>query len=147
METIIFIVIAFIAGVFQPIQGGVNAELRLKTKSPYLSGAISNLLGALLMILFALFINGKNLEIPKFEPSHWWIWTGGIFSLIIVVSTIILPTKISYTTFFGTFITGQLIMATLIDRFAIFGGDVIEITTKRILGIVFLLVGVYLVKK
>lgn len=38
-------------------------------------------------------------------------------------------------------------MATLIDRFAIFGGDVIEITTKRILGIVFLLVGVYLVKK
>ncbi len=38
-------------------------------------------------------------------------------------------------------------MATLIDRFVIFGGDVIKITTKRILVIVFLLVVVYLVIK
>ncbi|MGX6966095.1 hypothetical protein ACWN6Y_04450 [Vagococcus teuberi] len=31
------------------------------------------------------------------------MWTGGIFSLVIVLATIIIPSKISYTTFLGSF--------------------------------------------
>lgn len=147
METVIFIAIALFAGICQPLQGGVNAQLRQETKSPYLSGAISNLIGACLMVLVALLLNSKTLTLPKFDLSRWWIWTGGVFSIIIVVSTIIVPTKISYTTFFSALIAGQLIMATVIDKFALFGGEAIQITPKHVLGILCLLVGVFLVKK
>lgn len=148
METFIFILLALIAGISQPIQSGVNGSLKSETNSPYLSGAISNLIGAFLMLLFAFLLSGKQqLIFPKFELDRWWIWTGGILSMIIVVSTIIIPAKISYSTFFATFITGQLLMATIIDRFALFGGESIQISTKHIIGIIFLVIGVILVKK
>lgn len=122
MELLILIAIALVAGFSQPMQGGVNAQLSQATHSPFVSGAISNFIGAILMLLITFFFTKGTPALPRFSGNHWWMWTGGLFSVMIVVSTIVLPSKMSYMTFFGTFITGQIFMAMLIDRFALFGG-------------------------
>lgn len=49
------------------------------------------------------FLHKGPITIPKCQLSQWWMWTGGIFSLVIVLATIIIPSKISYTTFLGSF--------------------------------------------
>ena len=139
--------VAILAGVCQPVQGGVNSQLRAKVSSPFLSGAISNFIGAIIMLTVGLLVQKEPLTFPKFEWNQWWIWTGGILSFMIVIATIIIPGKISYTTFFGAFITGQLIMATVIDAFGLFGGEPVPLDFKRAIGILLLIVGVLLVKK
>lgn len=143
----LWIIIALLAGIAQPVQGGVNASLRQEVKSPYISGAISNFIGATLMLIVGSFLHKGPITIPKFQLSQWWMWTGGILSLVIVLATIIIPSKISYTTFFGSFIAGQLIMAALVDYFGFFGNDPITMSPQRLIGIALLIIGVVLVKK
>ena len=147
MMIILWIIIALLAGIAQPVQGGVNASLRKEVNSPYISGAISNFVGATLMLIVGLILHKGPITIPKFQLNQWWIWTGGVLSLVIVLATIIIPSKISYTTFFGAFIAGQLIMAALIDYFGFFGNEPIAMSPQRLIGIALLIIGVILVKK
>ncbi|MCP0887497.1 DMT family transporter [Ligilactobacillus sp. WILCCON 0076] len=146
MINYLFILFAIIAGLSQPIQSGVNYELRNQVHSAYLSGAISNFIGAVIMVVVALFIE-KNTSLGSLHNVSWWSLSGGIFSVIIVSSMIIVPTKISYSYFFTIFIAGQLIMATIIDYFGWFGNEPVLLNTPRIVGIILVVTGVFLMKR
>ncbi len=144
MELVVLTIVALLAGFCQPIQSGTNARLSQTSNSSFFSGAISNFVGAIVMFIIAFFFSKELPSLPKFSENPWWMWTGGLFSVVIIVSMIVLPSKMSYMTFFSTFITGQIVMAMLIDRFALFGGHVVAISPGRIIGLICLVVGVYL---
>lgn len=144
MELFALTMIALLAGFCQPMQGGVNARLGQASNSSFFSGAISNFIGAIIMFIIAFFFSKELPSLPKFLENPWWIWTGGLFSVVIIVSTLVLPSKMSYMAFFSTFMTGQIVMAMLIDRFALFGGHTVAISPSRVIGLICLVVGVYL---
>lgn len=152
MVLVILIICTLLIGFCQPIQAGINGKLRdLVGGSAFLSGAISNLVGAILM--FIIFFTKARGHIGTFFPlnitkDNWYYYLGGgLLSALIVCATIILPRKMSYTLFFITFLSGQVIMALLIDRFGLFGAPAVKITLKQIIGICLVLVGIFLVKK
>jgi transporter family-2 protein len=152
MVLIILIIATLLIGFCQPIQAGINGKLKdIVGGSAFLSGAISNLVGAILM--FIIFFTKAKGHVATFFPlninkSNWFFYLGGgILSALIVSATIILPRKMSYTLFFITFLSGQVIMALLIDRFGLFGATATRITLRQIIGICLVLVGIFLVKK
>ncbi|MDN7032056.1 DMT family transporter [Lactiplantibacillus plantarum] len=147
MQSLLFFLLAALAGLFQPIQSGINSQLKYDLNSTYLSGAISNFIGALLMVGLALTLERSGLQSPTLSGNHLWNWTGGILSALIVSAMIIVPKKISYSTFFALFIFGQLFMSLVIDYFGWFGSDHVPLSPSRIIGMLLLLAGVVLVKK
>ncbi|MFB9769194.1 DMT family transporter [Lactiplantibacillus modestisalitolerans] len=102
MEFALFLLLSILAGLMQPIQSGINSQLKLDLNSTYLSGAISNFIGAILMVLLAFALEKDGIRHPTLSDGHIWNWTGGILSALIVSAMIIIPKKISYASFFGS---------------------------------------------
>jgi transporter family-2 protein len=148
MEALFFILITIIAGVFSPLQSGFNAELRRNVGSPYISGGISNLIGAIIMFSIALLFRKQiPLLVPQTSASNWWMWGGGVLSAVIVTTMIVAPPRIGYATFISILLTGQIIMAMIIDHFGLFGSNITPISLRHIFGAVLLIVGIILIKK
>jgi bacterial/archaeal transporter family-2 protein len=67
-----------------------------------------------------------------------WMWLGGILSAFIVLSITFAAPKIGVAAAIGLVITGNLIVAALIDRFGWFGVDQIPLEWTRVVGILLL---------
>jgi bacterial/archaeal transporter family-2 protein len=73
------------------------------------------------------------------EPP--WLWIGGLLSVFIVFAVTVGPPRIGVTATIGIVIAGNLVMAALIDRYGLFGQEVIPIDRWRLLGLLLLAVG------
>ena len=67
-----------------------------------------------------------------------WTLTGGVLSLLIVFTITYSGSRIGITATVGILIAGQLAMGAVIDRFGLFGADVIPLGWPRLLGIALL---------
>jgi transporter family-2 protein len=73
------------------------------------------------------------------EPA--WLWLGGLMSLYIVFAITVGPPRIGVAATVGIVIAGNLVSAALIDRYGLFGQDVIPIDRWRLFGLLLLAVG------
>jgi transporter family-2 protein len=76
-----------------------------------------------------------------------WLWTGGALSAFIVLAITVGPPRIGVTATVGIVIAGNLVMASLIDRFGWLGNDQIALNWQRVLGIALLAAGAALTLK
>ena len=74
-----------------------------------------------------------------------WMWLGGILSAFIVLSITFAAPKIGVAAAIGLVITGNLVVAALIDRFGWFGVEQIPLDWTRVVGILLLAGGAALV--
>jgi bacterial/archaeal transporter family-2 protein len=73
------------------------------------------------------------------EPA--WLWVGGLMSVFIVLAVTVAPPRIGVAATIGVVIAGNLVSAALIDRYGLFGQDVIPIDRWRLLGLLLLAAG------
>ena len=73
------------------------------------------------------------------EPA--WLWLGGVMSVYIVFAVTVGPPRIGVAATVGIVIAGNLVSAALIDRYGLFGQDVIPIDRWRLLGLLLLAAG------
>ena len=94
------------------------------------------------LINFNKFNNSLTLAIK----APWYAWLGGLLGAFYIISTIIISPKIGLATFLAIVIGGQLLMSLVIDHFGIFGSAVKLIDIKKVIGILFVLTGIWLIK-
>jgi transporter family-2 protein len=70
-----------------------------------------------------------------------WLWTGGALSAFIVLAITVGPPRIGVTATVAMVIAGNLVMATLIDRFGWLGNKQIDLNWPRVLGLFLLVAG------
>jgi bacterial/archaeal transporter family-2 protein len=73
------------------------------------------------------------------EPA--WLWIGGLMSVYIVFAITVGPPRIGVAATVGIVIAGNLVSSALIDRYGLFGQDVIPIDRWRLLGLLLLAAG------
>jgi transporter family-2 protein len=73
------------------------------------------------------------------EPA--WLWIGGLMSVFIVLAVTVAPPRIGVAATIGVVIAGNLVSAAVIDRYGLFGQDVIPIDRWRLLGLLLLAAG------
>jgi bacterial/archaeal transporter family-2 protein len=73
------------------------------------------------------------------EPP--WLWLGGLMSVFIVFAVTVAPPRIGVAATVGIVIAGNLVSAAMIDRYGLFGQDVIPIDRWRLLGLLLLAAG------
>ncbi|REL28547.1 DMT family transporter [Thalassotalea euphylliae] len=128
-------------------QAGVNSQLRLALSNPIQAAFISFLVGTIVLGIIAL-IQGD----PWFRPNSvatipWWAWLGGVFGAFNIAMSIFLAPKLGALVLAISIVCGQVIASLALDQNGWLGYPKIEITFNRILGAIFLVVGMLLVTK
>jgi transporter family-2 protein len=143
----LFLITAFLVGCMLPWQPVVNARLGIELASPLWAGFISFLGGALLLGALALLQGQFSDKITRLSSAPWWSMTGGLLGAIFVIAALILIPRIGATSLGVAFICGQLLMAVIMDHFGLAGLSVRPIDSMRLVGIVLVLVGVFMVMR
>lgn len=148
--SLFYYLISFISGIFLTLQVGINGQLRKTVESPILSSFISFLVGTICLgILFCFsVINGSySLPLQAMKSVRWWMLTGGALGAFYIFSTIFVSPKIGFATMFCLVICGQVILSILFDHFGLLGNEIHPINLYRIIGVMLLISGVYLIQK
>ncbi len=139
--------LALTAGIMMPLQAGINALLGAQIKSPILAAAVSFTVGAAFLVVLCML-----LRIPVPALSAWgklplWMWTGGLLGAFFVTTTIILAPKLGAVTLLASLIAAQMTASIILDHYGLIGYPVQPVNTGRILGVIFLVLGVILVQR
>jgi bacterial/archaeal transporter family-2 protein len=132
--------LAITAGLFGAVQVAVMGKLgeRIGSLEAVMVAAIvTGLLVLPVMVVARQGVGGLGETLSQ----PWWMLTGGALGAFIVLSITIAGPKIGTTAVVGLLIAGQLVAATLIDRYGWFGFDRVALDWPRVLGIALLAAG------
>lgn len=146
-----YYLLSILSGLAVTLQVGINGQLRANLGSPVLSSLISFLVGTIgLCIVFCFTLaNGTYTlsTLSNIKDIRWWMFTGGLLGAFYIFTTIIAPPKIGFANMFSLAICGQIILAVLFDHFGLLGNKIHLISPFRIIGVILLVSGVYIVQK
>ncbi len=146
MNTSYLLSISVIVGVLVVIQGGVNARLGLMLSNTLLATSIA-LLTSAAITLITFFITVKqypSIDQIKTIPIYWFF--GGIFSFSALALFYYVIPKLGISTVVTFGLTGQLIFASIAAHYGWFGMPVELLSLKKIIGMIIMISGVFLIK-
>ena len=139
---------AFCAGMAFTIQSGLNSQLRQVIGNPIQASFFSYLGGTVTMLICLIF--GSMSVLPSVSilgKIRWWQMTGGMFGAFYVYAIIMTVLKIGSANMFSLIVAGQLLLAVIFDHFGLLGFNVHKLTVLRLLGVVVMVMGVYMIQK
>lgn len=135
-----------LAGSMITIQSVLNSALGKKTGNLGSVLILTIVSISLLILLITLFPDTANLKhIPG--VSEWYLYVGGVLGVAILAAPIFLIPRIGATSTLTALVLGQLFLALIIDHFGLFSFPKIEISLMRMMGIILLVVGAFLIKQ
>ena len=138
---------AFVIGAFLPIQAALNGKMSKAFNGPVVAGFISFFVGTVALIIFLASTKKLSFSSESFSQTTWWMWLPGILGAIYIVGIIVLLPKLGVALSFGLVVAGQLIVALIMDHYGLLGMVVKQISIGRIVGVILLVAGVYLIRK
>ncbi|MEO7530884.1 MAG: DMT family transporter [Sediminibacterium sp.] len=146
MKYLVFILPA-IAGITITTQAGVNSQLRIAVNNPWVAAFISFLIGTLILGLYIIVTRQTVPSVTQLKGIELYKYTGGLLGAFFVTVIILTVQKIGSANVFALVITGQLLMALLYDHLGLFGFPQSNINWIKILGVILLVLGAYLINK
>lgn len=143
MDRGLAVTLTALVGCLIALQPPVNAGLARSTGS-LPAAFISFLVGTLLLGLLVV-VSGKAGGLASTFDVRWYYLVGGALGLAYVTVVLITVNTIGAGGVAAATITGQLTAAVVIDRLGILGLEQVAITPDRVVGIVMLLAGTFLV--
>ncbi|MAK61694.1 MAG: hypothetical protein CMK09_12000 [Ponticaulis sp.] len=139
--------LGMMCGTLIAAQGAINGKLSATIGGPLQAAVISFSVGLTALILANLVMGNRFALTHTVSSLPWWGWVGGLFGAIMVASSAMAVPRIGVAAWVVAVIAGQLIAAVIYDQLGAFGQDVRPITPLRLLGVGFLVLGVYLVRR
>jgi transporter family-2 protein len=128
-------------------QAGVNAQLRLALHSPIQAAFISFLIGTILLGIIAFLQGGAWFKPNALATVPWWAWLGGLFGAFNIAMSVFLAPKLGATVLTISIVCGQIIASLALDQNGWLGYPKISITPSRIIGALFVILGMLLIAK
>jgi transporter family-2 protein len=144
MSRAVAVLVGVLAGCLVGMQAPVNARLG-KSIGSIQAATFSFLLGTVVLLAIAAFVNGGLGELANFGRAPWWALVGGLLGAVYVTVALIAVRTLGASGLTAVVITGQLAISVAIDRFGLFGLARQHIGVSRIAGLVLLVAGVVLV--
>ncbi|WKK81044.2 DMT family transporter [Marivirga arenosa] len=146
MSSQYLLVLSVTVGVMVVIQGGINARLGMMLSNTLLATSIALLLSAIITLI-AFFITTKEYPTVnqiKNIPIYWYM--GGLFSFsgLSLFYYVIPRLGISTVVTFG--LTGQIIFASIAAHYGWFGMPIEQISIKKIIGMLIMIMGLTVIK-
>jgi transporter family-2 protein len=143
----LFLLLALLAGAAIPLQTGVNSQLARWAGNPTLASLISFIVGTVALLLYTFALRIPLPAMSELSQAPWWIWLGGLIGAFFLSTTTALASKMSIAVLVSLIITGQMLISLLLDHFGWLGFEVHPVNLWRILGAIFLIIGVALIRQ
>ncbi len=136
---ILFIAVAFFAGVSMAVQGSMNSAI---SKAIGLSEATFYVhsSAAITMVLILILGFGKG-NFANYRAVPWYYYMGGIIGVIITFGVVISIPELGAAVATTSIIVGQVLSACLVDHFGLFGLDKSPFTWVKLVGLLLLSAG------
>ncbi|MDW3095508.1 MAG: DMT family transporter [Gammaproteobacteria bacterium] len=140
---IIYGILMLVAGLGIPIFAALNGELGIKLQNPALAATISLTVGVIASLIFLLsFGSFQELRFASNAPVYTYF--GGLFIIFYILSITWVAPRFGVGNAVAFVLLGQLLSMSIIDHYGLLGALHNEITFKRIIGLSFMAVGVFL---
>ena len=140
-----------------PILGGIAVSVQVvlngvleKNVGRLWTIFVSHIGGAILAILFILaqFTVGQSeLFASGFKNTPWYSLFGGLFGFLTVFFVLIPMRHLPVAVIIAFVTIGQLVFSVIADHYGLFGMVKVPFTVSRMLGVVALTVGAFLIKR
>ncbi len=139
-----YAVLALLAGIGIPVMAAMNSDLGERLSSPAAASFILFCVGAVSSLIMLLVFNPPAKNFFSVAPPIYYF--GGVLVAFYILSiTWIVPRfGVGNAVFFV--LLGQIISATAIDHFGLFGMPVIAMEARRIFGIALMAAGVFMAR-
>lgn len=125
------------------LQAPVNAGLGKATGS-FAAALVSFMIGTAVLAAIVV-VSGKASGVAEASNVEWYYLIGGILGAAYVFTALVTVDTIGAGGVAAATITGQLTASVLLDRLGVLGLEETPLTWERLLGVVLLLAGTYLV--
>jgi len=144
---LVMVILSLVSGALIPVQATSNTALNKAVGNPVISTFIVLLVAIISISIYMVISKASLPEISNLRTSPIYGYFGGIIiTFYILVITFITP-RLGVGAAIGLIITGQIIGAVIIDHFGLFGTAVRAIDMQRLVGTLFMNVGIYFVMK
>lgn len=140
--------ITFFVGAIIPVQAILNAKLGRQTGGALMGSLLSFATGFICLLILNLLINSQAvLHLKPATTYPWYIWLGGLIGAVFVGYITWINQQQGVALTFALVVSGQICISLLIDHFGLFGSAIRTITLEKIIGAVFIVAGIILIKK
>jgi bacterial/archaeal transporter family-2 protein len=146
MNQFIWILIVALAGAMLPIQAGLNNKMGKAIESPIWASLISFAVGVLALLAYSL-ISKTGLQVGSLKTVSGYTWLAGVFGAFYVTVVAVAFPKLGPALTFGIVVAGQLLISLLLDHFNVLVSQQHSINVYRILGMLLIIAGVFLIRK
>ena len=143
----LYFLLAACAGAATAVQAGVNAQLRRVSGEPLFAGLVSFSVGTAAIALFFVLSRATWPPRERLAVGPWWIWVGGTLGAFIVVTAIVAAPRLGSGALVAATVAGQLMGAVIIDQFGWIGFAPHPLSLGRIVGVILIVAGVFLVQR
>lgn len=146
-RNLFFIFLAFLSGVFLPVQGSMNATLLEPTNSLIFPAVISFVLGTISLLFIIWYDPRKNKQKTEStlvlikSASKVSILVPGLVGAYYVALSPILGAELGFSLFFVGLVTGNLVSAAIADHYGLVGLSVRKLTLYRLLAMFGVFIG------
>jgi transporter family-2 protein len=145
VSRVLAVALAVAAGCLVGMQAPVNARLSASV-GKLQAATFSFLVGTLALVLItAVAARGGFANLRHVSAVPWWALIGGLFGAVYVAVALATVTTLGASGLTAAVITGQLVVSAVIDRFGLLGITRQQLTTSRVVGLLVLALGVFLV--
>ncbi len=137
------VVVMAVVGGCIALQAPINAGLG-KTTGSYPAAFISFAVGTLILGVIVV-LSGKASGVTDVTTVSWYYLLGGALGAAYVFAALSLVPTIGAGGVAAATVTGQLTLSVVLDRIGFLGLDEVAFSQERILGVVLLMAGTFLV--
>jgi transporter family-2 protein len=130
------------AGMLVAMQPPINSKLG-QSVGTFAAATISFMVGTVALLVVAVVAGGTHLDGLKGVP--WWYFAGGFIGAVFVASSLVTVRTLGAGGVVAATIAGQLTASVVIDRFGLLGIAQKPLTAAKVVGIVLLAAGVFLI--
>ena len=142
----LLLLVALAAGVANPFQSGLNAELNKQLGKPVWASLSVYATGLAAILLIQLFVR-EAVPAGRVGSVPWWAWTGGLVSIVSTIIGLTIAQKLGSTLFTGASLSASLVTSVLLDQFGLIGFKQHTASPGRLVGCGLLCAGVWLVAR
>lgn len=142
-----YIILAVVAGAVLPVQAGLNVQLGKSVHQPIFAAFASFLVGSLGLLIYLAFLKFDFGSIAQARTVSPVVWIAGLLGAFYVAAVIILAPKLGTALTFSLVVAGQMVISLILDHYGLLGLPVKQINWPRFLGVVFLIIGVLLIRR
>ena len=146
MNTPYLLIMSVSVGIMVVIQGGINARLGLMLSNTLLATTIALITSAIITLMAFLLTTRQYPTFDQLRSIPMHLFLGGVFSFSSLALFYYVIPRLGISTVVTFGLTGQIIFASIAAHYGWFGMPVELISIKKVIGIIIMITGVFLIK-